>query len=398
MTWPDDKLLGISITPDTNDPETARPVGFAFAWLDFGQVSRARSGLVDPGVPIPDGLPGITAADVAKRGGPLDRSIDGIVSYLMDASLESVPLIGYGLFRDLTILDRCHRRQYGIGLRDAGWEGVVFDAFVLDRGLDPERKGDRTLANLARQYGSEPPGPRWFDRTTASTAVTLAIAKRYPEIADLEPDELHGRQVMWFREWAESLQMFEPAQTDWPIFGDGDERRRAEGAVDASRISARQAADLSILLKSNHGIEDRQDRIDVIGGLVGRLIQTSRELTVPEYQDVARRIPELAKEQVARFLQLAQERRGGVKQSIIDEKNVNLLVDPDVGNASQRVVAETMRIVMAMKGSEVNDHLRDYGLPRTGNVSDRRLRFYEFACRERAAGNESVEKIFRDAF
>jgi DNA polymerase III subunit epsilon len=441
VTWVADKLLGFDIESTGTDPETALPVSFALAWVDFGNMERVRAGLINPGVPIPEDatkVHKITDADVAERGGDLARSIEGIVGILVEASAAGMPLVGMNLPYDLTVIDRCAQRIMGEGLRDQGWEGACLDVLVIDRGVDRYRKGKRNLGALCQTYGvTLDDAHSAVADVVASVQVLHEITRRYPELLDLSLDEIHGKQIAWQREWAENYDDYragrgdpplDPREHDWPIRGDGDAQRADDARGGEEPISARQASDLARLVSDRFGVSDRQDRLNIVSGLAGREVSSTKELSVAEFKSVAKDIAALdddAAEDAAEILMAeAQERRGGVRPTLAQEPSEpppgaderpeasagapgpseGVSGDdsgPDEGftpsgldGIDPEILTTTMRHVMALNGTTINDVLRQYGLKRTGSVNDRRLRLYEFACRERAAGNEEVERIF----
>jgi hypothetical protein len=53
---------------------------------------------------------------------------------------------------------------------------------------------------------------------------------------------------------------------------------------------------------------------------------------------------------------------------------------------------------MRLKGDSLSELLRDFSLPVSGKVNDKRLRLYEYICTERAAENAEVEAAFQKIF
>ena len=235
MTWSEGPLLGLDLESSGVDPLTAFPVSFALVQADEGKIISRRYGLVNAGEPIPEEatkIHGITDADVQERGGPLDRSILGLVGSLVAASDSGVPVVGANVGPyDLTLLDACHRRLTGIGLREAGWNGPVVDIMVIDRALDKFRKGPRKLSNLCEHYGINLANAHHAGADAeAAVLIALALAKRYPtQVGNVELDMLHVQQVGWRRAWAKDFSDYrvrkgEPpldeSAGDWPLLGD----------------------------------------------------------------------------------------------------------------------------------------------------------------------------------
>ncbi len=84
----------------------------------------------------------------------------------------------------------------------------MLDALVIDRAVDRYRKGSRTLQRVCEEYGVElTDAHEAGSDALAAVRVAVALAERYrAEVADLPLEELHRRQVGWYREWAEGLE------------------------------------------------------------------------------------------------------------------------------------------------------------------------------------------------
>lgn len=102
---------------------------------------------------------------------------------------------------DLTLLDRELRRHRASSL--AGYLGdqtlCVLDPRVLDRHLDHDREGRRTLGDLCELYGVELDGARDAAAdAAASLELVRAMGRRYSAgLEGLTPPELHSLQAQW---------------------------------------------------------------------------------------------------------------------------------------------------------------------------------------------------------
>lgn len=155
MTWADERMLAFDLETTGTDPLTAVPVSFALVAIEAGKVGKGRTGLVNPRIPIPEeatAVNGITNEMTNKRGGDLDRTVNGIYDYLIDVQKMGIPVVGSNLRYDLTVVDSHLRRIHRHGLRELGWEGHCLDALVLDRHVDRYRKGKRALPALCHHY------------------------------------------------------------------------------------------------------------------------------------------------------------------------------------------------------------------------------------------------------
>jgi len=217
--WTAGELLGFDLETTGVDRFTDRPVSYALVAVEGGVVRDRLAGLVDPGIPVPEGataVHGITTERARAEGRPLDEAMVGIAGALAAASARGVPVVGMKLDFDLTILDVQCRLVDGRGLVARGFSSPVLDALVLDRHVDRYRRGRRTLGDLCALYDVviEQAHDAAAD-AEAAVGVLLALCRRFPELAELTPAELHHSQVAWHREWAMSY----------------DEWRRARGMV-----------------------------------------------------------------------------------------------------------------------------------------------------------------------
>jgi DNA polymerase III subunit epsilon len=150
--------------------------------------------MAKPERPIPPeatNIHGITTAYADERGQPRDSALHSIVASLCQAG-ESTPVVGHNVRFDLTIVDR-EMRRLGIGSlgHERGMVTVrvdgrqvgafhVIDTLVLDKWVDPYRKGRRTLDATAAHYGVPIRGDAHTAEADALAAgrVAWAIAKR----------------------------------------------------------------------------------------------------------------------------------------------------------------------------------------------------------------------------
>lgn len=228
--WPDGDLVGFDLETTGPDPLVDVPVQYALVWRRGGAM-RVDESLVDPGRPIPAGavaVHGITD-EQAAAGRPVEEAVRDIASALVEASTAGIPLVGMNVVFDLTMVDATLRRLGDDGLPERGWSGPVLDLRVLDRHVDRYRRGGRRLVDLCAHYGvAGRGGPH--DATSdvyAAVRCVLAIAAAREELAACPPEDLHDRQVAWYREQQQSLsehfvRQGRPAipewQHAWPIW------------------------------------------------------------------------------------------------------------------------------------------------------------------------------------
>jgi DNA polymerase-3 subunit epsilon len=218
--------------------ETDRIVSATVARIRPGQPTEVRSHLIAVDVDIPEGateVHGITTEHARANGRPAAEVLDLVAADLALAMRAGVPVVGCNLAYDFTILDRELRRHRlpTVEERLGRPIGPVIDVFVLDKALDRYRKGGRKLVDLCEHYGVRIDGAhdaefdamaaarvayRLAQRAAKAVSDPLEVAdlyadQRYPErlvrgfqaFARLSVEELHERQVGWYRVQAEGL-------------------------------------------------------------------------------------------------------------------------------------------------------------------------------------------------
>lgn len=141
------RLLAFDLETTGPDPRTAHVVSAALVAID-GPVKRERGWLADPGVEIPEGataVHGITTTHAREHGRPHHEVISEVVATIRQGWNDGRALVVFNACYDLTILRRW----------DPSFEvlGPVIDPFVVDRAVDPYRKGKRTLEALCGLHG-----------------------------------------------------------------------------------------------------------------------------------------------------------------------------------------------------------------------------------------------------
>ncbi|MDA8369013.1 MAG: exonuclease domain-containing protein [Nocardiopsaceae bacterium] len=209
LGWHTGDLAGYDCETSSNDPRAAFLVSAAL--VDTS--GTVRTWLVAPGErEIPAAavaVHGITTERAREEGVPAEEAIDEIADVLAEHLLADRGLAIFNAPFDLGVL-AAELRRYGmksITERLTGEPATIIDPLVIDRGVDPFRKGPRNLGAMCEFYGV-----RLTDAHTAhgdaAACLHLAreIAARRPELAALDLPELHKRQVGWAAEYARSRQ------------------------------------------------------------------------------------------------------------------------------------------------------------------------------------------------
>lgn len=150
LHWWDGPLVGFDTETTGVDVENDRIVTANITWHLPGAAPRKRDVLINPGIDIPQAasdVHGISTQYAQEHG--MDAS-DGVAVILdtLRACLH-LPIVAYNGTFDLTLLNR-EAIRYNL---EPVTPRYVIDPFVLDKYLDPYRKGKRTLGAACEVYG-----------------------------------------------------------------------------------------------------------------------------------------------------------------------------------------------------------------------------------------------------
>ena len=196
-----------------------------------GPERRVHEWLLNPGIPIPEGaarIHGVTTEQARASGVEPAGAIFEIAQLLTRAAEGGAAIVGHNVTYDLTMLVAELTRH---GMLDqagaiAGLRCVV-DTFVLDKWADPYRKGSRRLVDVAKHYGvelAEADAHGAAADALAAGRIAWHLAKRHAWLQTSSVRELHGWQVGWKREQAESFGSYlrrqgktDDVAREWPI-------------------------------------------------------------------------------------------------------------------------------------------------------------------------------------
>ena len=213
---------------------------------------NTRSWMINPGVdisPEATAVHGITTVQAKEHGEEAQGALEIIAHDLARLFLARIPVVGTNVAFDFTILDR-ELRRYGLPTLDERIGrpiGPIVDVYVVDRWLDPYRKGGRKLTDLCAQYGVKIDGAHdsAFDALAAArvayriaqrTQHPLELAQRYQtrkadgglrrflDLGQMTAADLHDAQVGWRREQCDGLRAYfdrngtahDGVPGDWP--------------------------------------------------------------------------------------------------------------------------------------------------------------------------------------
>ncbi|MFE1205693.1 exonuclease domain-containing protein [Streptomyces sp. NPDC058762] len=231
--WYLGRLAGFDLETTGVSPKRDRIVTACVVQCGAGQPVASATWMADPGIEIPEGaakVHGITTERARKEGRPAGEVVEQVVTALTAVVLSGIPVVAMNAAFDLTMLDR-EARRHGVQPLDAtvGADLRVVDPRVLDKHVDPYRRGKRTLTDLCRHYQVPLDGAHDAAAdAVAACRVAWRIASTHAEIGTASLDDLHALQIGWAREQAESLadyfrntpgkeQHADGVRGDWPL-------------------------------------------------------------------------------------------------------------------------------------------------------------------------------------
>ncbi len=225
-TWHTQRMCVFDLETTGKNPEEARIVTACVGHVGGGLDTEVRQWVVNPGVEIPQeatDVHGITTEYAQTFGDEPVRAVAQIATALREAWSLGFPVVAFNGVYDFTVLDReARRHRLGDGFPVTG---PVVDPFVIDRHLDPYRKGKRTLTSMCEHYGVQLDGAH--DATAdavAAARVAWVLATRYLDVSRLTLEELHEAQARWHRARQESYVAYllkcgkaaSDVHMDWP--------------------------------------------------------------------------------------------------------------------------------------------------------------------------------------
>ena len=178
---------------------------------------------INPGVPIPEAasaVHGIRDADVTDWDAPAD-ALHGIWTELSDYADDDVPIIGFNLAYDMTLLDREFRRHLRRRMPDGL---IVLDVLVLWRRLERET-GSRRLSQLAERHGIIFPAHDATADALATLRLLHILADRHDFLTHIPARDLHDLQAAWYAAQQDTAHQArlgrgdhaDPPDTSWPL-------------------------------------------------------------------------------------------------------------------------------------------------------------------------------------
>lgn len=236
MTSFDDiRALGFDLETTGVDTDNDRIVTACAVLLEGGRVVFEREWLIAVDVDIPEAasaVHGISTEHARANGVAADVAVKEIAGAIRYALVSGFPVVGFNVCFDLSMLNaECVRHGLGTLEECCGRPiAPVLDGLVLDKTADRYRPGSRTLTSVAEHYGVELTAAHnaTADAVAAVGVVSRILARsgmatpdlralyadrKYPDgvvrtfrvLAGLDLEQLHERQIGWYRQQAEGL-------------------------------------------------------------------------------------------------------------------------------------------------------------------------------------------------
>jgi DNA polymerase-3 subunit epsilon len=237
-------MAALDFEASDKDPETARIVSCALILVGGGLPTDTRTWEVNPGIAQEPGaiaVHGLTDEYLAEHGMPAPEAVGEIAKSVAEVVAGGTPLVGHNLGYDLTLLNAECARHLGDTLEGVCRQPLtrVVDTMVLDKHAAPYRRrvsptqGPYQMRTSAETYGlpwneAEAHGAAYDALQSARVAYRIgSIAhtrpedrpewvqrlrnrrgpyERFSDLAFVDVEELHRRQVGWAREDAASYQ------------------------------------------------------------------------------------------------------------------------------------------------------------------------------------------------
>ncbi|MCX4703922.1 exonuclease domain-containing protein [Streptomyces sp. NBC_01373] len=242
MSWHLEHMAALDFESSDKDAETARIVTCALILGGVGRTPDVRTWLLNPGIPMEPGaiaVHKITDEYAAKHGMPAEQGVGEIAKAISEVVAAGTPLVGHNIGGyDLNLLDRECRRHLGDSLEGICRQPLtrVIDTMVLDRQVAPFRKrisedqGPYQMRTTAETYGldwdeDKAHGAEYDAFMSARAAYQIGVIahtpyrdrpewvlglrpNRFNSVRDLSVEELHARQIDWYREDAVRYQAY----------------------------------------------------------------------------------------------------------------------------------------------------------------------------------------------
>lgn len=243
--WHQQRMAAIDFEASDKDPATARIVSCALILVGGGLATDTRTWLVNPGIAQEPGAIAVhklTDEHLAEHGTPAPEAVTEIAKAVAEVVAGGTPSVGHNLGGfDLNLLNAECARHLSDTLEGVCRQPLtrVIDTMTLDRHAAPFRKrvsptqGPYQMRTTATTYGlewneAEAHGAAYDALQSARAAYRMGVIahtppedrpdwvqqlrnrrgpyERFSDLAFVDVEELHRRQIAWAREDAASYQ------------------------------------------------------------------------------------------------------------------------------------------------------------------------------------------------
>ncbi len=206
-TWSSRPFLALDIESTGVDPFTDRVVEIATGLVTpDGDIHDTYRRVVNCGYVIPDipakihGIDTARAVTEGEQPGPVLTDIADRIWHHVATYNGQAAVVAFNARYDITMLLAEGDRHYA----DIPVAFPIVDPFILDRIVDPNRRGKRKLANVCAHYGvpfNEADAHGALYDATAAGLLAHAIIAKHPELADLSLGGLLIAQMNAYEAW-----------------------------------------------------------------------------------------------------------------------------------------------------------------------------------------------------
>ncbi|MCI3246498.1 exonuclease domain-containing protein [Streptomyces spinosisporus] len=242
--WHVQRMAALDFECSDKEPTTARAVQCALILVGGGLNTDMSAWTINPGIAQEPGaiaVHGLTDEYLAEHGQDPEPALGAIAKSVAEVVAAGIPLVGHNIGFDLTLLNAECQRHLGDSLEGICRQPLtrVLDTMVLDKHAAPYRRrvsetqGPYQMRTTAEVYGlgwdEEQAHGASYDALMSVRAVykmgVIAHTRpedrpdwvqalrnrrgpydRFNDLAFVDVEELHRRQVVWAREDAASYQ------------------------------------------------------------------------------------------------------------------------------------------------------------------------------------------------
>ncbi|MDA8195810.1 MAG: exonuclease domain-containing protein [Actinomycetota bacterium] len=216
------ETTGVDVTSDL-------PVSYSILTYLGSDLANQLYSVVYPGLDIPaeaSAIHGISTDVALKVGSDLRDGLYQVVLSLLRASRDGWYVVGMNVAFDLSMVNFAAKKILGESLIDYGFNAPVIDTLVLDRYLEPYRKGRRNLDALCMRYKVTGGGfHNALEDTKMTFGVLVAMLKEFPSAVDMLEAKsctdtmkaLHEKWLTGYNDYLVRSGKDEIAYHGWPI-------------------------------------------------------------------------------------------------------------------------------------------------------------------------------------